>query len=717
MILFFISLILVCLTALFTASILEKKEFIKFLIYFLTIMFADVVLIFEILSLLNSISVAGFILLDTVLFTGAFFAWKKYKFPMPKFLIKDFGYKFINTLKRDKYLMVLGACFIFMCCVSLFLISFMPIVNPDAESYHVVRSLFWIVNGNLNHFDTSEVRMLPMPINSELLYAWILMFTKKQIWFGIFPFSAFVMVLTSLYGIFSYIKVSERKKLWTLFILSSFPSVIVQISGTETDIIIAGLILSSIYLYWNSLKTKTIVPLFMSALCYALAIGTKTPSIILIPAVGLWMTGISYYYDNKKFYKPLLKFIGFGVINFIVFASYNYVLNVIDYGNIAGPVPFLISHQNLYGVKGGIANIIKHMFLFFDFTGFTWSLYAGKVLVALKTSILTSIDLNYIPDGVYSKSADYVNKTLLEPLMGMSILGFLVYLPCWVKSLFGPLFHRKKRDLLIFSFGVMLLVAIVSMSFNIMYMSYNIRFLTCFCVITAPVLLYSYPRKNHLVKFVITFFAVFGLVFVSTNLWARPAAKIFSYFRAGKTVSEVREVAKCSLFFRKLPKNPTKLNEYCKLESKIRNLGEQNKILYFSNSSEEIFLIKLLDLQGYNVDFGTIENIKNIDLSKYNAIITLANTQFSTNVRTLGTSYSTPDNGVNCVYINLVNELYVPKKDIAPYMVKCQFAPHYLEDNGFRLHSILETTLKQNKNSMKVKYRFYENVNNPIMYN
>ena len=125
----------------------------------------------------------------------------------------------------------------------------------------------------------------------------------------------------------------------------------------------------------------------------------------------------------------------------------------------------------------------------------------------------------------------------------------------------------------------------------------------------------------------------------------------------------------------------------------------------------------MLDLQGYNVDFGTIENIKNIDLSKYNAIITLANTQFSTNVRTLGTSYSTPDNGVNCVYINLVNELYVPKKDIAPYMVKCQFAPHYLEDNGFRLHSILETTLKQNKNSMKVKYRFYENVNNPIMYN
>lgn len=218
MILFFISLILVCLTAFFTASILERKEFIKFLIYFLAIMFADVVLIFEILSLFNSISVGGFMLLDTVVFCGAICAWKKYSSPVPKFSVKPFFNKLMNTLKRDKYLVVLGVCFIFMCCVSLFLISFMPIVNPDAESYHVVRSLFWIGNGNLNHFDTSEVRMLPMPINSELLYAWILMFTKKQIWFGIFPFSAFILALTSLYGIFSYIGTPERKKLWALFI-------------------------------------------------------------------------------------------------------------------------------------------------------------------------------------------------------------------------------------------------------------------------------------------------------------------------------------------------------------------------------------------------------------------------------------------------------------------------------------------------------------------
>lgn len=715
MFLFFISVILTALSAFFITSLIEKKKFIRSFIYFFIIMFAQIVFEFELLSLFSAISTAGLLVLNTVIAIISGILWIKNGKPLLKINIKTYLVKLFNTLKRDKYLAVLGISFIFMLCVSLFLISFMPIVNPDAEAYHVVRSLFWIGNGNFNHFDISEVRMLPMPINSEILYAWILMLTKKQIWFGIFPFIGYMLSIISLYGIMSYIKIPERKKLWAIFILSSFPSVIVQISGTETDIIISGLILSSIYLFWNSLKNRSNVPLFMSSLCYALAIGTKTPAIILIPAVGLWMAGISYYYYKKDFYKPVVRFLGFGLINFILFASYNYILNIINYGNIAGSAPFLISHQNIFGIRGMAANFVKHLFLFFDFTGFTWGMFLGKYLIAAKTVILSAMGLSSIPDGIYSKPYDYVNKTLLEPLMGMSILGFLIYLPCWLKSLIIPAFSRKRRDILIFSFGLILLIGIISMSASIMFMSYNIRFLTSFCVIAAPVLIYSYPRKNHFVKFIITFFAVFGLVFVSTNLWARPAVKIFNYLKSGKSVSEVREVAKCSLFFKKLPENPVKLNEACKLESKIRSYNKQNKFLYFSNNSETTFLTKMLDFEGYQVDFGRVENLKNIDLSQYNMLIILEDKQFSTNLINTDRSYFSPLPGADCGYINLDDELFKPGKDKLPYLIKCQLSPSFYSANGFKLNSILKTTLRQNKNSMTIEYKFYENINNPIV--
>ena len=104
--------------------------------------------------------------------------------------------------------------------------------------------------------------------------------------------------------------------------LSSFPSVIVQISGTETDVIIAGLVLASIYLFWNALKNSKISTLYFSALAYALAIGTKTPALMLVLPVGLWMLWMAYSYKQKDFYKPIVWFLGFGVINFVLFASY-----------------------------------------------------------------------------------------------------------------------------------------------------------------------------------------------------------------------------------------------------------------------------------------------------------------------------------------------------------------------------------------------------------
>lgn len=715
MILFFISLILVGLTAFFITTILERSDFIKLFIYFLVIMFANVVFSFELLSLFSAISTSGFLAVNILTTIISGIVWVKQGKPFPQINFKPFFIKLFNTLKRDKYLTVLGISFIFMLCVSLFLISFMPVVNPDAEAYHVVRSLFWIGNGNLNHFDISEVRMLPMPINSELLYAWILMFIKKQLWFGIYPFVSFLIAIVSLYGIMSFINVPERKKLWSLFILASFPSVIVQISGTETDIIIAGLVIASMYLYLSAIKKPSNTELFMSSLCYALAIGTKTPAIILIPAVGLWMIGMSYYYYKNKFYIPFCKFMGFGIINFILFASYNYILNLIDYGNIAGSAPFLLSHQNTYGIKGMCANFIKHLFLFFDFTGFTWSKYIGKHLIAAKTSILTAAGLNYIPDGIHTKSYDYVNQTLIEPLMGMGILGFLVYLPCWIKSMFIPAFSRTKRNLFIFSFGLFLLISLISMSSDIMFMNYNIRFLTCFCVIAAPILIYSYPRKNHIVKFIITLFAVFGFVFVSTNLWARPATRIFNYYKKGKTVSEVREIAKCSLFFKKLPNKTVKLNEACKVESEIRSFNKQNKILYLSNNSEATFLTKMLQFEGYQVDFGTIENLKNINLANYNILITLEDKQFATNISHIDRSHYSPAQGIDCGYLTPSETLFTPEKGKAPYIIKCQLSPIFYNTQGFKLYSTLKTTLRQNKDQMTIEYKFYENINNPII--
>ena len=686
MLLFFISFLLTLITGFFISSVFERNNFIKIFIYCCLAMFAATVLNVEILSLFSKISTFGILSLNVLFAVVSGIFWYKKGKPLYKIKCKRFFKRLYYAVVSDKYLLVLGLSFLFMCAVSLFLVVVMPIVNADAETYHVLRSLFWIDNGTLNHFDIGDARNLVMPINSEILYLWLLIFLKKQICLGIYGFIGFLLSIISLYGILGKIRISERHKLWTIFILASLPSVIVQVSGTETDIIISGLVLASIYLYWNSMKTKNISELYFASLAYALAIGTKTTSLMLMFPVGVWMLWIGYKYLKQDFYKPFLKFIGFGIINFIIFSSYNYILNVIDYGSLFGPLHFQEVHKNLFGIKGAVAGFIKHVFLFFDFTGYTWDQTLGIQVFKLKTHILQMLNLSYVSDGIMNMNNDKFNRTLLEPLMGMGILGFLIYLPCWIYSLIKPIFTKKENTRFICSFGLILLGAIIVMSYSITYMVFSIRFLTSFCVVAAPILIYSYTRKNNIPKFIITYFALFGLLVVSTHLFARPFFRIVNYLTHGFNIHETRYQARCSLFSKHVSKPTNIINEMCEVEKLIRQQGKDKKILYIPNKSENLLPIKMLDFEGYDIDYILLYKHEDFDFDKYDVFIIKNYLQEAANYKNNTTpEVFSPSSGVVCKDFYPLKDINLPNKErILNNTVCIAYEPFY-KDHHFYL--------------------------------
>lgn len=717
--LFFISLICVLTFAFFTANTLDFKNRINNIIYFMLAAFANIVLTFEILSIFSAITEACVIVFNLILLCLSYVFWNRRGRHVIKFGLREILKSFTKALVKDKYLLILTICFVFMCTVSLLLISFMPVVNCDAEAYHVLRSLFWVSNHNLNHFTIADARALQFPINSEILYAWVLLFVKKDLWFGIFSFSGFVMSITALFGVLSNIGFSLRKKLWVVLLTSSFASVIGHMSGTETDIIISGLVLSSIYLFWNALKSGEKIHMFMAALSYALAIGTKTPAILLIPGVGIFMTAISIYYKKKDFYKPLLLFIGLGLLNFILFAAYNYILNFIDYGNIAGSQALLSAHRNHNGIKSVAADFVKYIFMFFDFTGFTWNKTFGVFVMNIRDSILSSPIFFNPVDGIYSSDSTKTNSTLIEPLMGLGILGFLVYLPCWIMALIRPFFTRCRKDWFLFGFAGILFITILTMSYMLQYMTYSIRFLTSFCVVSAPVIAYSYCKKNNPAKFIIVFFAVFYMVFASTSLWARPANRIFKYFKAGATVSEVREIAKCSGFLKKARlKNYIRVNPSCEIRDKILSFDKRNKILYFPNSAESLLLVKMLQFNGYDIDFGLAENIDNFDISKYNIILTVHDFQESTVINRYDERNSENafiNDGIYCKYADINQKEISRYSKNYPYKSICAFSGYFLRKHGLEQFAQINVPNEKNKEPLILRYKFYNNTQNPLI--
>lgn len=682
------------------ACVISHKKCILVFIYLFLIMFAQTVLTFEILSLFNAINKFGVIAFNILFFVIIFVIWIKNDKPVWSLNYDDFKNKVNNSFKLDKSLFLLYITFCIFIIISLILCILMPITSADANIYHVARSLFWIEQGSLSHFDIADVRNLCLPINSEILYSWILLFLKKDIFLSFFSFAGYLLSIVSIYNILGFIGCCTRKRLWVIFILSSFASVIVQASGTETDIIIAGLVTSSIYLFWYGIKNNRLLPVFMSSLAYALAIGTKTTSLIMLPGVCIFLLLLCIYY---KKYKPIFWFAAFGVLNFLIFSSYNYILNYIQFSHFMSSESFMLVNKNYYGIKAIPANFIKYIFMFFDFTGLKCEQNIVMPMLNFRNSFLTVLHLSSIKDGLYTS----YTSGLIEPRMGTGILGFVAFLPCLIFALIAPFFNcQLKKRWLIFGFAFMFILNLISISYFLNYMSYSARFIMSFVVISSPVLIYSYFKKWNLLKFLIVFSAMFYFIIIPTHIWARPFIDITSLLFKGYSLADVRKNAICDSWFQQYM-NPT-----CALKDKIYNdFSNRNKILAFLDDSDYNYSLKSLEFDGYKIDFKTLENISDIEFNDYNIIITKNNSQTSTLI-------SNPNqrkliDGIKCSYIANSQLTRLKNKDKEnPYTVTCKISNKFLNNKHLNLVEQIKTA---NKNNHQISYYIYRNKEKPLI--
>ena len=706
MILFFVSFLLVFLSSYLITSVIAPKKSSLGVIYLLLIIFSQIVLTFEILSLFTLIKIP-FVLGVNVLFLiiGAFLWFKQGKL-LWSLDYKNFHRKILNALKLDKSLMVLYIGFCVLIFSAIFLAVTMPLTNADAECYHVARSVFWVLQGSLNHFDIADVRNLCLPINSEIIYAWILLFTKKAAFFGCFSFAGYLLAITSIYNILGYLGYSARKKLWVIFILSSFSSVIVQMSGTETDIIIAGLVLSSIFLFWNALKSDKKLPLFMSSLAYALAVGTKSTALIMIPGTAFLMLALCS--DFKK-YKPCLYFLGFGFINFLIFSSYNYILNFIHFSNFISPASFMIVSKNYYGIKGLIANFIKHIFLFFDFSGFKWGLYLNSYIENLRLAALSFFHVQNIPDGIYSLPYK-ANSSLLEALMGAGILGMLVYIPTLIWAFLKPVFKPKSKKVKFnLLFASVFIINLLVLSYVLAYMVFSVRFIAAFMVVSSTFLVYSYCKKMNIFKFIMILFSLYYLIAVSTHIWVRPLVKVLRNLYETQSISYVRDNIYCGVVRGKRDM----INQPCVLVKTIREeIPPDNKILVLISTSQSIYSIKALEFEGYKMDFKTLEDYSNIDFNEYPVMLVSYPVQSSTYIKypqNAGKKKNNDEN-VQCMYTN--NQSLKNPLTLSPFQVRCKLTEKFLKKNNIKTIKRLRFVDFRNK---KIDTFFlYRNKNIPL---
>ena len=723
MLLLFCSILLVVISSAFIAVSFASKNLVNYIIYFLLSAFANVVLTFEILSLLSGISRTNVLIVNFVFAVLSLILWLAKKCPSADFDLKSGWKKFLTAIKLDKTILYLFLGFMFTCIVSLVLISFLPGIYIDSTTYRIIRALYWIKYGNLNHFHAADARILMFPINSEILYAWFMLFLKSDLWLFIFNFCGTGLFLTALYGLLSEVTTSLRRKLWVVFIAAAIPFVLVRFTGLDTGVLISALVMCSMYLYMRFMKERDDFMCFMAALALALGVGTKTTVIMLMPALGLWLLWYSFYTIKKDFYRPLIKFAIYFIVSFILFASYNYILNFINYGNFIAATNIALAHSNTDGVLSTFSNLYRYIFDFFSFPEYVWSAQLSTKILTLRDGLLNLLHANY-GFGRTAVNFPYVNHSVSTAVSSVGFFGPLLFIPAYIYTIYKSFRVKNRRSLILVSFVYMFLIAVFLMAYKLAFMSFNIRFLTTFILLTVPVISYFYYKKYGFYKIFITFVALAYMFTIPVNISLYPVNGILDVFRQGASVKKLHSLMECTFLNGHLDINNYDVRELsCLVKDAILQFRPENKILYFVSTDEPLMPMTRLIFDGYSIDFALATDIDKINLNDYNIILLCENTQTSSTIFSLNINLDkngyTYNDGVLCSYLdyhsNIIKDMPIDENQVDRTV--CYFNKDFVKIHNLRF--LTGNTYIVGRNSDGTwKYKtfdFYENLNNPLV--
>ncbi len=522
-----LSISLVTCSSYFITTFFKSKRVENSYLYWIITVISQVILSFELLSLFNLINIQAFMAVNIVIFAGSFWVWNFKKRPtLNKNKIMEFFKDAGIALKNDKILMLLAGFFIFASLISLFLAIYAPINLWDSMSYQVARVAFWIQHGTLAHFETNLYRQVIFPPNSELLLMWIMLFIKKDFFLGLVEYGAYLASIFTIYNFLSYLKISMSRNLWTIFIFASLPAVIINSSGTQNHLFLGFLLLASLYLFIYGVYENEKKSLFFSALALGISIGVKSSVFLFLPGIFIAYFFIAIKKQGKNFYKTGLQYISYLIPVFILLSSYFYIMNYLEFAHPLGLKSYIHEHTFMSkGIKSFIANFIRYITVFIDFTG------AGQFMqmilsfpVHLLRTVLFSV-LGLSADEGLTHAGDIANNIVLTNISihdlraGLGPVGFLLLLPLLVLSLAKYVFSSFKKVFLIGICGMIFMVFIIVISAIMGYEIWNNRYFITAAVISAPVFALSYIPGNVVNPKKLFIFAVCVFCFLKIPLF------------------------------------------------------------------------------------------------------------------------------------------------------------------------------------------------------
>lgn len=340
--LFAINCVLLCLFSIFLTSIFNLKNVIAYIIAFYVLAYSDLVLIIEILGGLAYLNPLGITLLQ-IIFSGAawqlWLRWKKPDLvgPFRLFFSGDQPKMIMDVIRENKEIALLMLSVLVSHAITFIKILLVPQNYDDILTAYLSRVGYWIQNQSLHPWNTSTYNLsqIVYPLNGQVPLVWSASLLKSSALIGFLQWFSLPIGILAIYGISRQFGLARWQSWLGALLFALFPNVIMQSSSALTDLLIACLFVSMVYLFICGLQGEDRSLMTLSAISLGLMIGVKQTAIFLLPGLAVLLLFI--HLDLKKrSLKSLMNWCLAAIISVFLLGAYVYLMNYVNFGNFGG---------------------------------------------------------------------------------------------------------------------------------------------------------------------------------------------------------------------------------------------------------------------------------------------------------------------------------------------------------------------------------------------
>ena len=181
-----------------------------------------------------------------------------------------------------------------------------PPNNWDSMTYHMARIAHWVMNESIEPYPTHIYRQIYQPPLAEWIIAQVCILNKADYFANAVQLFFLLATLGVLNQIMLHFNTSKKTRIWASIIAFTTPSVFMQATSTQNDIVVAFFLLSGILFFIKYIRESTIKNAILISLAIGCAILTKGTAFVYLIPIMLFCGAYLIYLLLKK-QKPILK--------------------------------------------------------------------------------------------------------------------------------------------------------------------------------------------------------------------------------------------------------------------------------------------------------------------------------------------------------------------------------------------------------------------------